>query len=888
MGATHLDWSDQQQGLYSTISLQKRINKNYCSGDQILAKLATANTRSLKNRKRPSSGVSNKPVENDFFCEICNGHQRVVYQLLSNYIPDEEDENYDAYYENADTYKRQLEERYPMACAKCMEKVQKELAQQNYRIKSSLLNATLNKSRGDKIRPTRKYPSVGWLFTGSSWLCAHGALLSVETINFFGPDVLPSSRIFTLPKRLAQSAGSLTLHNLTGALSKLNPPTQLLWSQSSGNPLLRLTEAEQSSVFAITLICLSIWGLYWDPLDFVMQRAPRIKIRARQYYKWVRASTIPLLIIQYYSLFFGRWQLDLNWSRGIPLLLHALYIAAFFNGRYIQEPNEVKFDSLTSYPSTSKTSAHGNVSGDDKRKATAKTSNSHATPSRSPAHSSESYFTSASRSFEDISRSQTSSPEINEINWSPKKSAPLASNRLSAAFGMYRDSNQSTRQDDTMMNTLPKLGHTGSLQEQQSRGFDYKPDNKFRSRAYEPSPLANPSLVTNMGLSNMSLGEMFGFPSAKFQPPENHFAHRSASQQGAGVSDAWSYRRTTEAGSANGHASNHRTRNRFSQSADFDMDEDDEDSQNLTSLSRRSAGPISMDTDHTNDIFSSFGFGSTTAHSTGNSYSKGSGSFAPQRYFPPEPETGLEDNFLGIVKIVDDYLPPQQGPRSIAGRNLMLKKRMARRWLSLLLFCRCIVLWRALSGGWKLDWVTQVIFAGAILHAAAFWFLDEYRLLKRYLDKESSSLETKKTSNDIDPFEPTVIDRVCSYLLLLLLAARILNMISWILVDKVSLGNLSATEDTCLLQDEIPGERCHEPTVGHPSLMDWSPGAIRLVYPGVGREEAAMAVAYFAGWMHDIAMIALFVVLVAFGAGSHTIKTNQSPAQEHKVRRRGN
>ncbi|KAF9355530.1 hypothetical protein BGX26_006436 [Mortierella sp. AD094] len=329
--------------------------------------------------------------------------------------------------------------------------------------------------------------------------------------------------------------------------------------------------------------------------------------------------------------------------------------------------------------------------------AKAKISDAPTTPSRSAAHSSESYFTSANRSLEDISRSQTSSPEINEINWSPKKSAPLASNRLPAAFGMYRDSNQPTRQDDTMLGMPPQPGNTGSLQEHQTlaqRGFSYKQDNKFRSRAYEPSPLANPSLITNMGLSNMSLGEMFGFPSAKFQPPENHFAHRSASQQGSSVSDAWSYRKTTETGGAIGHTSNRRTRSGFSQSADVDMDEDDEDSQNLASLSRRSAGPTSMDTDHTNDMFSSFGFGPTTAHSTSNSYSKGSGAFAAQRYFPPEPETGLEDNFFGIVKIVDDYLPPQQGPRSIAGRNLMLKKRMAQRWLSLLLFCRCIILWR--------------------------------------------------------------------------------------------------------------------------------------------------------------------------------------------------
>ncbi|KAF9917350.1 hypothetical protein BX616_001293 [Lobosporangium transversale] len=138
---------------------------------------------SLKNRRIAGDNDIRQTSRNDIFCEMCSGHQRVVYQLLSNYIPDEEDENYEAYYDSAETYRRQLEERYPLACVRCLDKVQKELAQQGHQIKSSLLNATLSKSRGDNIRPARKYPSIGWLFTGCSYLCAHTALLSTEIIG---------------------------------------------------------------------------------------------------------------------------------------------------------------------------------------------------------------------------------------------------------------------------------------------------------------------------------------------------------------------------------------------------------------------------------------------------------------------------------------------------------------------------------------------------------------------------------------------------------------------------------------------------------------------------------------------------------------------------------
>ncbi|KAF9562532.1 hypothetical protein EC968_005202 [Mortierella alpina] len=136
--------------------------------------------RNRNVRRRYRAGVEDSPSQDNFFCEMCNGHQRVVYQLLSNYIPDENDENYEAYYDNADTYRKQLEERYPLACSSCLDKVQKVLGKQNYQFKTTLLNATLSKSRGDPIEPHRKYPSAFWMLAAASWLSAHAALMAVE------------------------------------------------------------------------------------------------------------------------------------------------------------------------------------------------------------------------------------------------------------------------------------------------------------------------------------------------------------------------------------------------------------------------------------------------------------------------------------------------------------------------------------------------------------------------------------------------------------------------------------------------------------------------------------------------------------------------------------
>ncbi|KAI7816739.1 Ima1 N-terminal domain-containing protein [Gamsiella multidivaricata] len=829
-------------------------------------------SRSLKSRRRPSAGNPHSSSQGNFFCEMCNGHQRIVYQLLSNYIPDEEDENYETYYGNADTYRRQLEERYPLACANCLDKVHKELAQQNYRIKSSLLNSTLSKSRGDHIRPTRKYPSLPWLLTGFSWTFAHAELMAVEAVGALGSDILPSLWVFDLSRRLVRAAGTFTIHNTARGISGFNLSAMLPWSSSFGQLFLRLSKDEQSAIIVATLAIFSIVGFFWDPLAFTVQKSPWIRIRTRWYYHWMRMCALLLSALQYYCLFSWKPQQDPFWAYGILLVTHLLYVVAFINSRYLQEPLTFKQGNSVTHTLAAK------ALDSDSPKISARTTNALPTSSRARTYQSTNTAISSSMSLHGVAGSRSVSPDVNDINWSPKKPSSTATARLPAQFGMYRDPSLTARQDETsMLSGTTWAGHAGSLQAQQSivlGGASMAMDNKFRSRAYEPSPLADPSLITNMSLNNISLGKMFGFPSATFQPPENHFAHRSGGQHRVKESDTWSYRRSTKPGSSGlDRSSPLRSRpslhSGFSDNAEVDMDDDEGEVRNSRIPSGLSGTNFGFETD--NDHLSSFGSSSMNDSSKNGWAVDGREAFAAQRYFPPEPETGLEDNFFGVVKIVDDYLPPSPEPRSIVGRNLMLKKRMARLWLALMLLCRSEVLWKAMGiWSWQQDWARQALFIAVMLHATAFWILDEYRTVGRYLDKKPASAGKNNAPGSADPFEPRIIDKVCSNTLLLLLLIRIVNVF-WMLGDTFWSHNTSSGDPWSQLDNHVDTTR---DAAAKLDVMDWSPRIVHWIAPWIRSQDAVRMLALQAGWVQDGLTIVLLVVLMAFGAGLHTAKSH--------------
>ncbi|KAG0032222.1 hypothetical protein BGZ81_011401 [Podila clonocystis] len=820
---------------------------------------------------RLSRSLSGKnSQQNDIFCEKCNGHQRVVYQLLSNYIPGEDDDFYQDYYDNADTYRRQLEERYPLACSQCLDKVQRALSKQNYKFKSNILNTTLNKSRGDRISRTRTYPSALWIIAGLSFFSSNLVLLTINISGTFGPDFLPTMGSLKAVKDPDAMAGTLNVGNLVRATTKLNILGFLPWSRSFGTLLLDPTDSE-SSGFVLAMTCLvSITGLFWNPMQFVVQRWPQKRIKEQWYFHWSRVAYGVLMAIQLVSLASGSLLGARSVMHAALMLLHTFILTAFLSGQTIQDPIELKFPSTSVTPTERPGSRTDFRSQKNPRQAVKEsnpfisTSPQHHNLNARPRDQSNHTF----RPSLSFTESRPGSPDADQIDWSPRKATPPVSGQIPARFGMYRDSSFSGEYEDTTQpgTSFAAAGRPQPFQERLSQATD----NKFRSRAYEPSPLANPQLTASMGLSNISLGDMFGFPSAKFQAPENHFAHRSLTNVNQKGPDPWSYRRDSASDQDDDLLGSTRRRRYPGMGTDLD-DDDEDDKSRFKSYSGH------------DDVFSRFSSMDTSGSRSGLTFD-GREAFAAQTYFPPEPETGLEDNFLGVVKIVDDYLPQSQTPRTIAGRNLMMKKHKALYWIATILFCRVVLALEIDHWVWSpLQVLAKSLFVCVILHATVFWIVVEYQTSKRP-SKEKPS-DKKRTSKAHDPFEPTASDKVISYALLTLLMSRMVGVVS--AVVRIALSTNEEPEqcpqDSWVLhlqQDMI--QKCQRAQVqNHVDVMDWFPWASEQVSPSLsGLNPKDFSVA--AGWIHDGAIVVLLLGLFVLGAGPRPLsreKQNQKITQ---------
>ncbi|KAH7032297.1 Ima1 N-terminal domain-containing protein [Linnemannia elongata] len=864
-----------------------------------------ARSRTSRNRAR-HNGSTPSDSQDDVFCDKCSSNQRVIYQLLSNYIPDEDDENYEAFFENADAYRRQVEERYPLVCSDCLDRVQQRLSQQNYRIKSSLLNATLSKSRGDRISPTRKYPDAPWVLTGASWIISHATWVAVELgVLLHLPNIGPFEHL----RQRRYSTGHSTFNTITGTISKINTASVWPWASTFGRPFRDLQEHEYRMLLLLALALVSVTSLFWDPLQLMRWRSPRARIRTRWYHSWTKRAALPLLVLQFMALFSKHlWQESIV-GYGVLVLLHTAYLVAFFTCQQALDPIELRFSPSvpSSPPPEPSTYEHVRTDSRPNRSLAAARQGSFVNRSFSPPVLSRTasdptnrFAASSSPSWADYSGSQSDSQDANQMNWSPKKPASSPPTRLPAVFGTYRDSSQRTAHDDPFLQGMARLGQDSTntyTSHTSTHHNDRNNDNKFRSRAYEPSPLANPSLITNMSLGNISFGEMLGFPSAKFQQPENHFAHRS--QPDSGRSEPWAFRKPAETNSSSfgmdriHRRGQHSRPSGLSRNADVDMEgEDDDDEDNDDNARRGTFGQRGQNTGSDSDLFgNSFSAMGRSSQARDSWTVDGREAFAAQTYFPPEPETGLEDNFFGVVKIVDDYLPPKQEPRTIDARNLMLKKRMAKRWLVFILICRALSLLKP-DGQWldKLLWVSHHVFAIVLLHATAFWVLDESRALQRYWNRKPTKEAEKKTAVAVkskDPFEPTPLDKICSYILMTLLSLRVVSL-SWAVVSKAEQG--VGVNDSCIRGLDLSSgksiEYCQDVSLDDRySDLDWPIGAVKLAMPWAydgGYDLRTLAT--YAGWIHDGAIVALFGVLMVYGAGAPSTHGRSKAPEGRKVK----
>ncbi|ORY57623.1 hypothetical protein LY90DRAFT_252913 [Neocallimastix californiae] len=93
-----------------------------------------------------------KPV----FCSNCLQNQKLIVQLLASYDPGN-DELYDL---TINEYRKSLESRYPIICSKCAKNANNELKQQNYHIKTKILNFQLQQS----VNQFNSYQNLSLIF----------------------------------------------------------------------------------------------------------------------------------------------------------------------------------------------------------------------------------------------------------------------------------------------------------------------------------------------------------------------------------------------------------------------------------------------------------------------------------------------------------------------------------------------------------------------------------------------------------------------------------------------------------------------------------------------------------------------------------------------------
>lgn len=96
----------------------------------------------------PRSSSPARPAEPEpMFCAACQRNQLLLNKTLAEYLPDEDDPDYARYAASLDTYRDELEERYPQVCHLCLPRVQDQIRAAGYAAKADNLRRMIDRSR---------------------------------------------------------------------------------------------------------------------------------------------------------------------------------------------------------------------------------------------------------------------------------------------------------------------------------------------------------------------------------------------------------------------------------------------------------------------------------------------------------------------------------------------------------------------------------------------------------------------------------------------------------------------------------------------------------------------------------------------------------------------
>jgi hypothetical protein len=86
------------------------------------------------------------PAESPF-CDTCQRNQMLVQNMMAEYIPDDDDPEYNKYVASADSYRAELEQRYPQVCDDCIGPVRQQIRAAGYAAKADHFRRILERSK---------------------------------------------------------------------------------------------------------------------------------------------------------------------------------------------------------------------------------------------------------------------------------------------------------------------------------------------------------------------------------------------------------------------------------------------------------------------------------------------------------------------------------------------------------------------------------------------------------------------------------------------------------------------------------------------------------------------------------------------------------------------
>ncbi|KAJ4349018.1 hypothetical protein N0V95_004955 [Ascochyta clinopodiicola] len=109
--------------------------------------MAAAPAASLHFAFPRSSSPVMPPDPETLFCNTCQRNQLLLNKTLAEYLPDEDDPEYERYAASLDAYRTELEDRYPQVCPTCLPRVQDQIRAAGYAAKADNLRRIIDRSR---------------------------------------------------------------------------------------------------------------------------------------------------------------------------------------------------------------------------------------------------------------------------------------------------------------------------------------------------------------------------------------------------------------------------------------------------------------------------------------------------------------------------------------------------------------------------------------------------------------------------------------------------------------------------------------------------------------------------------------------------------------------